>query len=583
MIPQNIIEDIKFRNDIEDVISGYVTLKRAGSNMNGLCPFHSEKTPSFTVFTSSQNYYCFGCGAGGDVINFIMRIENLDYPSAIEFLARRVGITLPVNNNFSETGVKRSRVLEMNKTAARFFRDMLFNERIGGMAMSYLVSERKLPMAIIKRFGLGYAPNSFELLRNHLVSAGFTEEEMTAGFLCGISKKNGKPFDYFRNRVMFPIIDVSGNVIAFGGRVMDDSTPKYLNSSDTPAFKKSRNLFALNYAKSYCSDVMILCEGYMDVIALHSAGFQNAVATLGTAITSEQARLIAKYTKKVIISYDGDDAGIRAADKAMKLLEEVGVEVRILRMSGAKDPDEYIKKFGRERFERLLNDSRTRFDYRFDSIISKYDISIPDEKIKASSEFCEVIAGYYSAVERDVYIGRVSQELGISAELIKSDVNKIIRRRSKENKETEQKEIFREISRINDRINPESASKIRIANAEEALLGIIMLRGDNISEAIKNEITEDCFFTDFNRKVFNSILNMFKLHGHFDISMLEGEYSPDEISRLVKIQLSRQRLAENGEEQVKELASILKNESEHVNNTNNISDIIELKRKKQNT
>ena len=293
MIPANVIEDLKYRNRIEDVVGSYVTLSRSGANLKGLCPFHSEKTPSFTVFPSDGHYYCFGCGEGGDVITFTMKLENLDYRGALDFLAKRSGVTLPDDDKFTPKGVSRQRVLEMNKCAARFFRDMLFDPEIGAPGREYLLGKRGLSSAVVKRFGLGYAPNSFNALRDHLRKNGFTREEMVEGYLCQVSKKNDKNiYDCFRNRVMFPIIDVTGNVIAFGGRVLDDSKPKYLNSADTPAFRKSRNLFALNYARNFCSENLILCEGYMDVIALHSAGFQIAVATLGTGLTPDQARVL---------------------------------------------------------------------------------------------------------------------------------------------------------------------------------------------------------------------------------------------------------------------------------------------------
>ncbi|MBQ7826782.1 MAG: DNA primase [Clostridia bacterium] len=349
MISQTVIEELKRRCPIEDVISSYVTLKRAGSNHNGLCPFHSEKTPSFTVFTGTSSFYCFGCGAGGDVISFIMRAENLEYREALEFLAKRAGIALPDDGTAQKAGVSRKRLYEMNTAAAKFFRQALFESAEAGIAREYL-TKRGLSQAIIKRFGLGFADGSFNSLRDHLQSKGFTEEEMLAGFLSKKSEKNGTLYDIFREKVMFPIIDTAGNIVAFGGRVLDNSKPKYINSSDTPAFNKKRNLFALNYAKNSCADQLILCEGYMDVIALHEFGFENAVATLGTAITSEQARLISRHTKQVIITYDSDEAGQRAADKAFRLLDEVGVDTQILKVEGAKDPDEYLRKFGKVKF-----------------------------------------------------------------------------------------------------------------------------------------------------------------------------------------------------------------------------------------
>ena len=369
MIPASVIEDLRYRCDIESVISSYVSLKRAGSNLKGLCPFHSEKTPSFTVYPETQSFYCFGCGAGGDVINFVMRTENLDYRAAIETLAKRAGITLPDDGEYQRSdGVTRTRVLQMNLEAAKFYRKMLFDDNMGAAGRRYFV-DRGLSMMAIKRFGLGYSPPSGNQMLKHLTSLGFKPDEIQTAYFAGKSERGY--YDYFRGRVMFPIIDVSGNVIAFGGRVLDDTKPKYLNTSDTPAFKKSRNLFALNYAKNTDAGYFILCEGYMDVIALHDAGFGMAIATLGTALTDEQARTIKKYTGKVIISYDSDEAGQKATARAIDLLEKAGLETKVLHMEGAKDPDEYIKRYGREKFRALIEESRSKFDYVLENTMKK--------------------------------------------------------------------------------------------------------------------------------------------------------------------------------------------------------------------
>ena len=327
MIPHQVIEEIKYRNDLEEVIAGHVTLKRAGSNLVGCCPFHSEKTPSFTVFAQTKSYYCFGCGAGGDVITFVMRTENLDYVEALRYLATRAGIEIPEEGRDEPNAVRRERILEMNREAARFFHECL---KKSPEAQAYL-SRRGLSTALIKHFGVGYAPNDFEALAKHLRGKGYSQEEMRVGFLCSVSKKNGKSYDIFRNRIMFPVIDVKGDILAFGGRTIGDdpNESKYINSSDTPVFNKRRNLFALNFARNHSAEQMILCEGYMDVIALHGAGFANAVASCGTALTSDQARLMKRYTQSVIISYDADEAGQRAADKAFGLLGEAGLEARL--------------------------------------------------------------------------------------------------------------------------------------------------------------------------------------------------------------------------------------------------------------
>ena len=336
MISKETIDLVLMRNDIESLIGSYVSLKRAGSNLKGLCPFHSEKSPSFTVYPQYNSFYCFGCGAGGDAITFIKKRENLDYPDAVEFLANRAGITIVHDEKQgaykAAPRFDRAKMFKMNADAARFFHNALFADTpTARAALDYFVNKRGLSLATVKHFGLGYAPDSFDVFSKYMLSKGYTYDELVAGFLCGKSER-GTYYDAFRNRVMFPIIDVTGNVIAFGGRVMDDSKPKYKNSSDTPVFKKSRNLFALNFARLTCAEEIILCEGYMDVIAMHAAGFTNAVATLGTAITSEQARMMSRYTKKVIISYDADEAGQKAAARAIKMLTEVGLDVTILKV-----------------------------------------------------------------------------------------------------------------------------------------------------------------------------------------------------------------------------------------------------------
>ena len=561
-ISEDVIREIRFRNNIEDVVSSYVTLKRAGSNLLGLCPFHSEKTPSFTVFPNTESFHCFGCGAGGDVISFIRRIENLDYPSAIELLAKRAGITIVQDDKDKERMKRRQRVLEMNVEAARFFRSCLYDKKLGAEGMKYLAEKRKLDPALIRHFGLGFAPNDFSLLTNHLSRLGYKDYEMSDAFLAGISKKNGKSYDYFRNRVIFPILDLSGDVVAFGGRVMDDSLPKYLNTSDTPAFKKSRNLFAMNFARKYCEEQLILCEGYMDVIALHGAGFQNAVATLGTAITPEHARLMKRYTKSVVISYDSDEAGQRAADKAFKLLSEVGLETRVLKLDGAKDPDEYIKSFGKDGFALLLKDTKSEFDFRFENILKKYDTRLVDEKLKAIEEIEGVIAQVPSAAGRDVYIGVVAEKMGISADMIRRDVEKRNKRAQKATERRETERLIAASQGIGDRVNTDFVKNPQAASAEEKILGILLLHPEYLYEMKKKgqaPKVED-FFTEFGKKVYGLMDSLER--EYFDISALGSALSVEEIDRLQKLQMSRSKLANNKIELLYELLETLKNAKE---------------------
>lgn len=580
-ITPEIIEELKFRNSIESVISSYVTLKRAGSNFNCNCPFHSEKTPSFTVFPGTQSFYCFGCGAGGDVITFIMRSENLDYISAIRLLAERSGVKLPEDDSFDgKKEIGRQRILEMNKAALEFFKNSLMDERLGKEAREYFLQKRKLSMSVIKHFQLGYAPNSFGALHDHLKKLGYTDEEMIVGFLCGKSQKTGTAYDYFRNRVIFPIIDVSGNVIAFGGRVLDDSKPKYLNTSDTPAFKKSKNLFALNFAKAHCEEMLILCEGYMDVVALHAAGFENAVATLGTAITSEQARIFSRYVKKVVISYDSDSAGQAAADKAFKLLQEVGIDVKILKLEGAKDPDEFIKKFGVTKFSSLLKSSKTRFEFECDRILSKYNIANVSEKIKASAELCRVIASYSSQIERELYCRSLSKILDLPVESVIRDVNTIIRKENSKEKKSEIFDLYRKASGIGDRVNPEGASNIKASKTEEAIIGLMLLKSEHLSSCA-DRLTGEDFITPFCKRVFTAISGCFKEHGRFDIGLIQGDFSLEEISRITKMSSDRGRLTVNDDKVLNEYIRTLSEEKQKSNDSDTFDSIFEaIKNKK---
>ncbi len=572
---KNILEEIKYRNDIEDVISSYVQLKHAGSNMQGLCPFHSEKTPSFTVFRSTSSFYCFGCSAGGDVVTFIMRIENLDFQAAMEFLAKRAGIALPARGeNVNET-VKRSRLLEINRHAARFYHE---NLKCNSVAMEYL-AKRNLTASVIRRFGLGWAPDEFTLLTDHMRHLGYTDEELCAGFLCGIAKNTKHLYDYFRGRIIFPIIDVTGNIIAFGGRVIGDRMPKYLNTSDTPAFKKSRHLYALNFAKNKCAETLLLCEGYMDVIALHAAGFGNAVATLGTAITSEQARLMKRYTKNVIIAYDSDDSGQNAADKAFRLLEDAGLNVKILRMENAKDPDEYIRKFGADKFRLLLERSVSRFDFVTVNILSRHDLNDTEDKIKAAQEIAEYISHVYSAVEREIYIEKAAAKLDIKTENLKKDIDRRIRSNNKDKKHEENLQIYRQASGIIDRINPDTAKNIKGASAERDILGLMLYRPDLVCNIKQGNVklSADDFVTGFGRRVFESILTTINEDFSFDFGILGALFNVEEMGRITKMRLDREKFTKNDLSVLLECAEILKNSKEK-----SLEDIINDKRTKSN-
>jgi len=586
MISRETIEEILLRTDIQTLIGGYVSLKRASANLKGLCPFHSEKTPSFTVYPANNSFYCFGCGAGGDQISFIMRMEHLDYPDAVEFLAKRAGITIVDDNSKDYSNQPRydkSRMYKMNTDAAKFFNACLFSDNPDAkVALSYFTNDRQLSVSTIKHFGLGYAPNSFDVFSKYMLSKGYTYDELVAGFLCGKSER-GHYYDTFRNRVMFPIIDVSGNVIAFGGRVMDDSKPKYKNSSDTPVFKKLRNLFALNFARHTCQDSLILCEGYMDVIALHSAGITNAVATLGTAITSEQARVMSRYTKRVIISYDSDEAGVKAATRAMKLLEEVGLEVNVLSVQGAKDPDEYIKRFGVDKFKQVISGAKSKFDYSLDAILSKYDLTLPQDKINALADVEKLISGVNSMAERDVYIHTVAKRFEVQASSIRSDVERIIAKRERSYKRNQTQRIRQESAGYSDRINPDFLKSPAVARNEETVLGLLLLFTDHRKKVFDEELlTEENFMTDLNRRIFAYIKRAYN-DGDENLIAINDEFTQDEIGRISRMKIRRMELSSNDDSVLLECIdnlkkSVDKKTSEKTDTIDKLNEILSKKR-----
>ncbi len=561
MIAKEVIDDVLARNDIESVIGSYVSLKRAGSNLKGLCPFHSEKTPSFVVYPADNSFFCFGCSVGGNAITFIRQIEHLDYPDAVEFLAKRVGITVARDNDIKyQRGqtVDKARLLQMNVDAAKFFHRSLFTDTPKAKeALAYFTEKRGLSIATIKHFGLGYAPDSFDALFNYMTQKGYKKDELVVAYLAGKSEK-GHYYDSFRNRVMFPIIDVAGNVIAFGGRVMDDSVPKYKNTMDTPVFKKSRNLFALNFAKNTGAEQLILCEGYMDVIALHAAGFTNAVATLGTAITEEQARIMKRYTQKVIISYDADGPGQKAAQKAIKLLGDVGLEVNVLKIPGAKDPDEYIKTYGKEKFHEVLSASKSKFEYNMDNILSKYDINLPQDRIDALAKLEKLISEVYFKAERDIYIQTVSKILNVDPKSIKADVERMAKKQYTSFKKNESQRMRQESIGYGDKINPDFAKAPSVAKNEESVLGLLLLYPEHRKKVFEKKLlNEDDFYTELNKRVFVFIRESYE-KDPVSLNDINEAFSPEEVGRITKMKLTRMQLAENGPSVFQECIDSLK-------------------------
>ena len=529
MIPESFIEELKYRSDIEQIVSPYVRLKRSGRNLTGLCPFHSEKSPSFVVYPENQSFYCFGCGAGGDIITFVRQIEHLEYVEALRFLAEKAGMTLPEDARDDETARVRLRVLELNREAARFFHSVLISPA-GKPGLDYLRG-RGLAGKTIRRFGLGYAPGDWSALLDHLREKGFSEQEMLLAAV--VSKgRNGGVYDTFRGRVIFPIIDLRGGVIGFGGRILGEDGPKYLNSADTPVFKKSRGLFAMNIAKATKENRLILAEGYMDVIAIHQAGFDNAVATLGTALTPEQARLISQYAGEVIIAYDSDGPGQKATMRATGLLGQTGVKIRVLAIKDAKDPDEYIKKFGATRFKMLLDASANSTEFEILRIRQKYDLSTDDGKVGFLREFAAAMAALPDRLEADVYIGRIAAELTVSRSALTEQVAALRKKnfRAREKKERRDLKIYSEAVPNQPR-DPQRSKYLRYALAEDKLIALLMKNPDYGAE-ICEKITPGEFVTDANREIFSVIANRISQSLPVDLMSLSSSLPMEAMGRL---------------------------------------------------
>lgn len=557
-LSDSFLEQLRANTDIESVISPYVNLRRRGKNLVGLCPFHNEKTPSFTVYPENGSFYCFGCGVGGDVITFVRRMENLDYMEAVKQLADRAGMALPEDGYDDTLAKKRTAVLAANRAAAKFFHSQLFTDR-GRHALNYFL-DRRLTMETIRHFGLGFAPDDWRALKNHLNEQGFDDVLLESANLLRRSDKNGKVsyYDNFRNRVMFPIIDPRGNVIAFGGRVLDDSKPKYINTSDTLVYKKSNGVFALNFAKNGNDGKLIIAEGYMDVIALHQAGFTNAVACLGTALTKEQANLLSRYADEIILSYDADEAGQKATARALGIFGTTGMEIKVLRLTGGKDPDEIIKKYGAQRFRDIINGAANDTEYRLLRARQGIDLSTDDGKVKYLSAATEVLAGIPSPVEVDVYASRLANELGVDKLAIESQVKykrEGLRKRRMAQREQDQKRLL--INGQNTK-NPERSQHLRAAKAEETLIASLM-RNPDFYNKLKDELSADYFVTALNRRIFSVILSRLEEGGNTEPYFLSSEFTPDEMDEVERIFRSAAQLS-NTVEECADCIKILKEE-----------------------
>ena len=534
MIPQDYIQEVVRRNDIEDVVQSYVQLRRRGRTCTGLCPFHTEKTPSFVVYPETQSFYCFGCGAGGDVITFIKKISNLEYVEAVKLLASRVGMPMP--NEEDKAGEMRRKVLAINRDAARYFYDQLNKPTPeAALAREYWRKRRGLSDDTIRRFGLGYAPDSYSDLLHYLKGRGYNEEELLESGLVRRSEK-GNLYNLFRHRMITPIIDLRGNVIAFGGRVLDDSKPKYINSPETVVYKKSRTLFALNIAKRSTSRRYILCEGYMDVISMHQAGFDTAVCACGTALTPEQVKLIGEYADEVILSYDSDEAGQKAATRSLELFAPSPARVSVLNIPGAKDPDEFIKKFGRDRFEMLLNGTANATEFKLAKIRAKYDIATDKGRLDYIKEALALLAGHISPTEREVYAGRLAEETGISRGAIQTQLQGAVRRAEQTARRRRQQQLAGEgvAASIKVPYDLGGSKALGLANAEQQLVAA-MLKDPAVIRKVRAKITPGEFLLPEMQQVCSAIFALDSQGAAVSLSALGAVLSEQDLAQLAQL------------------------------------------------
>lgn len=537
-LPEAFLQELKDRSDITDIVSGYVQLKRRGKNMIGLCPFHNEKTPSFNIYPENGSYYCFGCGAGGDVITFVRQIENLDYIEAVKFLADHAGLQVPERGVDDSMSKLRQRVLEINRAAARFFHTQLLAEE-GRPGLEYF-TRRGLSMKMIRHFGLGWAPESRFALVNHLRDKGFSEAEMIQANVA-FQSRSGRAVDRFYARAMFPIIDLRGNVVAFGGRILTDEKPKYINTSDTPVYHKSQGLFAMNFAKNAMPNgQLILAEGYMDVISLHKAGFENAIASLGTSLTEEQARIMARYAKEVVICYDSDEAGQKAAQRAIPILRGAGLLVRVMTVPGNKDPDEFINAYGEDgpaRFQRLIDACGNDVEYRLEKLKLGVDLSTGDGRVQYLTAAVNVLAALENPLESDVYAGKLAEETGVEKTSVMEQVRRVKRRQARETAKQRQRETSDRLSARRDEVNPEKRRHVRGANAEEGLIACLF-RHNELAGTLAEQMPPEKFLTSFNRRLYQILLGKL-INGDISrsptITDFSAEFSPEEMGRVAKI------------------------------------------------
>ncbi len=555
-IPERFLDELLARTDIVDLVGESVRLTKKGNSYWGCCPFHSEKTPSFHVVPDRQMYKCFGCGKGGGAINYVMELENLTFREAVAYLAQRAGMEMPeMRGDSPGAQERRKRILEINRQAALAFHRWLKAPE-GAPGLDYL-RRRGLSGRTITAFGLGFAPEGWDNLIRALGEQGYDKRDLLDAGLA-VNNKDGRIYDRFRNRVMFPIIDVRGNVIGFGGRVMDDSTPKYLNSPDTPVYNKSRNLFALNIARKSKAGRVILTEGYMDTISLHQAGFDSAVASLGTALTEEHGQLLSRYFKEAIISYDGDGAGVAAAQRAIPLLEKAGLKVRVLRVTGAKDPDEFIKAYGRDAFARLLDQSENQVDYRLDQLRRNYNLEDDSQRVAFLQEAAGLISTLRSAVEREIYGGHAAQAAGVSPETMKLEVERALRQRQRRAQKQQERRDLAPVSQLQPKARSLRYDNIRSARAEEGLVRLLIL-DPGLADQMSG-VREEEFSSPLLGRAFGLLRRRAEEGLSTQLAGLAGELTGEEMDHLAQVADQPESTANSGQA-IRDYISVIRGES----------------------
>ena len=536
--PQAFLDELVARNDIVDVVSSYVALTKKGGNYFGLCPFHNEKTGSFSVAQDKQLYYCFGCHHGGGVVNFVMEIENLSYPDAVRFLAKRAGMEVPEDGADREESRRRQRVLALNKDAARWFHQNL--SRPGGAAVAAYLERRRIAKRTATNFGLGASLEGWDSLLNTMLDKGYTKADLLAAGLV-VQNKQGRLYDKFRNRLMFPVIDVRGDVVAFGGRVLDKSEPKYMNTTETIVYSKRRNLYGINLAKKTKRPNFILCEGNIDVITLHQAGFDNAVASMGTALTVEQTRLLSRYTKELVLCYDNDTAGQLATQKNIDLLKNSEFSVRILQLPRRlaegeyvkQDVDDFIKFQGPAAFEAVLSGSADQMEYRMDTVAAKYDLSDPEQKIAYCGEISQLIASLPNAVQREVYAGQAAETAGVSRQNMLLDVERARGKKRSQERRTLQKENLNVVAARQPKDRTLRYADPRSAMAEEGVIRLLLM--DNALAESCGALAAEEFSAPFLGKLYQILLDGWSQDRPVTAASMAGLCTQEEMAHLTEV------------------------------------------------